>query len=433
MLALLAHSPAAAGGQIPLVPIAIFIGLLLALLALDLGVLNRKAHVIKATEAMLWTSFWVTLALLFGGVVYLAYENHWFGLGVGMVDAVSGQPLASPGRSALVQYVTGYLVEQSLSLDNIFVIATIFAYFRVPGQFQHRVLFWGIIGVIVMRGAMIAGGAALIHAFDWSVYVFGAILFFSAIKMLALNTDNIDIEASLAVRVGRKLFPIHSEYDGQRFFTRVDGKRYATPLFLVLLLVESADAVFALDSIPAIFAITTDPFIVFTSNVFAILGLRSLYFALAAIVHKFKYLKVSLAFLLAYVGVKMVLTHHYKIEPLVSLAIIGGILALGVLASLISDTRGRSGRDGVFGPDVERVTRLTLRQARKLVILVIGATIVLFGLLMLIGPGPGFIVIAVGLAVLATEFIWARHLLGKYHRGVRDIANRADRALGVRA
>ncbi|MBK7404275.1 MAG: TerC family protein [Phycisphaerales bacterium] len=322
----------AAPSTFPLVPIVVFIALLLALLALDLGVLNRKAHVIRAGEAMMWTGFWVTLALLFGGAVFLAYDNHWYGLGISEIHVTTG-------REALVQYVTGYLVEQSLSLDNIFVIATIFAYFRVPPQFQHRVLFWGIIGVILMRGGMIAGGAALIAHFDWSVYLFGAILFYSAVKMLALDTENVDIEGSRVVRLGRKLFPIHPEYEGQRFFLRIGGRLHATPLFLVLLMVETADAVFALDSIPAIFAVTKDPFIVFTSNVFAILGLRSLYFALAAIVHKFRYLNVSLAFLLAFVGVKMVLSHYYEIDPIASLAIIGGILGLGIVASLVADRR----------------------------------------------------------------------------------------------
>lgn len=402
--------PAPGGaGPFPLVPIAIFLGLLIALLALDLGVLNRKAHVIRATEAMMWTGFWMTLALLFGGVVYLTYENHWFGLGLSEMHAASG-------REALVQYITGYLVEQSLSLDNIFVIATIFAYFRVPPQFQHRVLFWGIIGVIFMRGGMIAGGAALITTFDWSVYLFGAILFYSAVKMLALDTENINIEASRVVRLGRRLFPIHSEYEGQRFFLRIDGRLHATPLFLVLLMVETADAVFALDSIPAIFAVTTDPFIVFTSNVFAILGLRSLYFALAAIVHKFRYLKVSLAFLLAYVGVKMVLSHHYEIDPIVSLVVIAAILALGIVASIASDRRARPA-PGIERPQPpEGSARMTRRQARTLLIMVLGATGALVGLVMAMGPLPWPVAGLIGAAALAGEAFWGVRLLGRYRR-----------------
>jgi tellurite resistance protein TerC len=242
--------------------------------------------------------------------------------------------------------------------------------------------------------------------------------------MLALNTENINIEASLAVRVGRKLFPIHSEYDGQRFFTRVDGKRYATPLFLVLLLVESADAVFALDSIPAIFAITTDPFIVFTSNVFAILGLRSLYFALAAIVHKFKYLKFSLAFLLAYVGVKMVLTHHYKIEPAVSLAIIGTILGLGIVASLVSD-RGARPASASRTSSQMAPTRFTVSQARMLALLVIGTTVLALVMVLLSETGPRVVVLPVGAAVLAIESLWAWKLLSRYRRPQRPGGNDA--------
>ena len=409
-----------------LIPIAMFIGLVVALLALDLCVLHRRAHVVHAGEAMLWTGFWVTLALIFGGVVYLAYEAHWMGLGL-------GEGHAAGGREALVQYLTGYLLEKSLSIDNVFVIATIFAYFRVPGEYQHRVLFWGVLGVIVLRGGMIAGGVVLIHAFEWMTYVFGGLLMLSAVKMLALNTDNIDIEANWAVRLGRKLFPIHSEYAGQRFLVRVDGRLHATPLFLVLLLVETADAVFALDSIPAIFAITRDPFLVFTSNVFAVLGLRSLYFALAAIVQRFRYLKVSLAFLLGYVGVKMMLAQHFAIDPIVSLAVIAGILAIGVAASMLRDRPGRTGREPMLGPEVERVTRLTLRQARRLVVLVVGITIVALGLVMLVAPGPGIIVVPVGLAILATEFLWARRLLRRYKQGAKHLAGRAERALGLGA
>ena len=415
-----AHAAVSSG--MPILPITIFLGILLTLVVLDLTVLNRRSHVIRSGEALLWTGFWMTVALAFGGCVYLAYENHWFGLG-------TGGPHVTSGATALIQYITGYLVEQSLSLDNIFVIATIFSYFRVPPQHQHRVLFWGILGVVILRGAMIAGGAALIHRFDWTVYVFGGLLFFSAIKMLALNTDNINIEANWVVRAARKLIPIHSEYDGERFFTRVDGKRFATPLLLVLLMVESADAVFAVDSIPAIFSFTTDPFIVLTSNVFAILGLRSLYFALSAIMHTFKYLKVSLAFLLAFIGVKMVISHHYPIHPFVSLAVIAGILGTGIIASLVSDRRNGLSRDGVLGPDVARVTRLTIRQAKKLIILVFGVTIVAVGIAMIVLPGPGLLFVIVGFALLATEFVWARRLLKKYQGQAADFAERADRAL----
>jgi len=337
---------AASAAPFPWIATGLFLLLVSGLLALDLGVLNREAHVIRAREAILWTAFWVVLALVFGGAVYLAYEHQWIGLGGPSAHAASG-------REAMLEYVTGYLIEKSLSLDNIFVIATIFAYFRVPREFEHRVLFWGIVGVVILRGGMIAGGAALMDAFDWSVYLFGGLLFLSAIKMLTLNGEGVNIESSIALRLGRTLFPVHAGYDGQRFFTRVGGVLHATPLLLVLLMVESADALFALDSIPAIFAITTDPFIVFTSNIFAVLGLRSLYFALAAIVHKFRHLKVSLAILLAFVGIKMVLSHHYKLDPVVSLAIVGGILAMGVLASLGGDRRAVARRRAGLGPGAE--------------------------------------------------------------------------------
>jgi len=313
--------------NIPILPLIAFLVFVAAMLALDLGVLNRKSHVVSAREALKWTAFWVAMALLFSGGVYIGYENHWMDLGL-------EDPYARTGRDAFIQFITGYVVEQSLSLDNIFVIATIFSYMRVPAQYQHRVLFWGIIGVVVLRGAMIATGAVLINAFEWTVYLFGALLIYSAIKMLALKEGGIDLEANRTVKLLRRIVPISSEYDGERFLTRVDGRLMATPLLLVLCMVESADVVFAVDSIPAIFGITKDPLIVFTSNIFAILGLRSLYFALAAVIAKFRYLKVSLAFVLGFVGAKMILAHHYPIDPMVSLGMIAVILLMGIVASI---------------------------------------------------------------------------------------------------
>jgi len=305
---------------------AIFIGVL----ALDLGVLHRESREMSVRQALGWTVVWVAVAMSFTGLVYGLYAHHWFGWGT--------YPDAPNGAEAALQYVTGYLLEWSLSVDNIFVIAVIFTYMKIPTQFQYRVLFWGIVGAIVLRGAMIAMGAALIHAFDWMFYVFGGILLLSAAKMLK-SDDDFDPSKSFMVRLARRVYRVTDRLDGEKFFTVENGARAATPLFVTLLLVDIADVVFAVDSIPAIFAVTQDPFLVFTSNAFAILGLRSLYFAIAGLMAMFKYLKISLVFILGFVGVKMMLHHHMEIPHAISLGVIVGFLAIGVIASMWSSKK----------------------------------------------------------------------------------------------
>ena len=300
---------------------AIFIGVL----ALDLGILHRESKEMSVRQALGWTLVWIAVAMSFTGMVYGLYEHHWFGW--------ASAPESPRGAEAAIQYVTGYLLEWSLSVDNIFVIAVIFTYMKIPTQFQYRVLFWGIVGAILLRGVMIAMGAALIHAFDWMFYVFGAILLLSAAKMLK-SDEEFDPSKSILVRIARRVYRVTDRLDGEKFFTMENGARAATPLFVTLLLVDIADVVFAVDSIPAIFAVTQDPFIVFTSNAFAILGLRSLYFAIAGLMMMFKYLKISLIFILGFVGVKMMLHHHFEIPHSISLGVIVGFLAIGVIVSL---------------------------------------------------------------------------------------------------
>jgi tellurite resistance protein TerC len=356
-----------------------FIVFVLGLLALDLGVFHRKAHVVSVREALGWSAFWIALGLAFSAFIYAGYERHWLGLGL-TPDMMTANPQAveglgtvyNDGGSALVKYITGFLVEKSLAVDNIFVIAMIFGFFAVPPIYQHRVLFWGILGALVMRGAMIAVGARLIQEFAWIIYVFGAFLIVTGIKMLLLKDDETDPNRNVVVRLVRRLLPITERYHGEHFFVRagsassheaavpgaaqevdrvVDAARpgalLATPLLLALVMVEFTDLVFAVDSIPAIFAITADPFLVFTSNVFAILGLRSLYFALAGMIDKFRYLKLSLAAVLMVVGVKM-MTHsqlkawlgeHFN---LYLLGVVLAILAAGVAASLLLPARDSS-------------------------------------------------------------------------------------------
>jgi tellurite resistance protein TerC len=349
----------------------IFIAFILIMLALDLGVFHRKAHVVEFKESLIWSAVWITMGLAFGAYVYYAYETRAFGLGTA-VDAVDGT--LNDGSAALVKYLTGYVIEKSLSVDNIFVIAMIFGFFAVPPLYQHRVLFWGILGALLMRGIMIGVGAALIAKFHWVLYVFAALLIVTAIKMLLLDQEDMNPDKNVVVRLARRLFPVTARFHGEHFFVRagsaasrepetpgativpdpvVDRARHGallmTPLFLALLMVEATDLIFAVDSIPAIFAITADPFLVFTSNVFALLGLRSLYFALAGMIRKFRHLKAALATVLMVVGVKMFFAEWLKAAVgnhfnLYFLAVVLAILGTGVISSLIADRRDVTNR-----------------------------------------------------------------------------------------
>ena len=400
--------------------IAFFV-LVFGFLALDLGVFHRRPHAISIKEALAWTAFWIALALAFNGFVYLLYEHHWLDFGT------SSLRHELEGSEAALKFFTGYLVEKSLSVDNIFVIAMIFAYFGVPLQYQHRVLFWGILGALVLRGVMIAAGTALITKFSWTTYLFGALLLLTAGRLLVTRHDNLEPGRNLLVRLVRRVYPVSNDFDGSHFFTAIDGKRAITPLFLALIVVESSDVMFAVDSIPAIFAITSDPFIVFTSNVFAILGLRSLYFAVAGMMARFRYLKMSLVFLLTYIGVKMLLTHHHPIPTAVSLAVIVGILAVGVVASVAAAHRDTAPLESPIVHDLERLATVSLRQARRVVVLTVGSTVLTLGVAMLVLPGPGILVTWGGLAILAVEFVWARRWLAR----VKDVYEHAKSAAGL--
>ena len=306
----------------------------LAMLALDLGVFHRKAHAVSLKEATVWSVVWISLAMLFNVGIYL----FW--------DTLAPSSAYSNGDAALA-FFTGYLIEKSLSVDNIFVFVLIFTYFSVPPQYQHRVLFWGILGALVMRAALILVGAALIKEFHWIIWIFGAFLIFTGVKMAFHKNEEVHPENNPLIRLFRRIMPVTAEYQGSRFFVRQAGKLMATPLFLVLLMVESTDLVFAVDSIPAIFAVSQDPLIVYTSNVFAILGLRSLYFLLAGVMDKFYYLKLGLSVVLTFVGVKMLMPDlsllltgvSYKIPTAVSLGVVAGILAVAVVASLLRARR----------------------------------------------------------------------------------------------
>jgi tellurite resistance protein TerC len=289
-----------------------FLALVAALLALDLGVLQRRMHAIKIREALLWSAFWISLALLFNLGIYFRH-----------------------GQEAAFTYLTAYVVEKSLSVDNLFVFLLIFKYFAVNPKYQHRVLYWGILGALVMRAIFIFAGIALISQFHWIIYIFGAVLIFSGGKLVFDKDKEVHPERNPVIKLVRKLLPVTKEMHEHHFFVRVAKKTWATPLFVVLVVIETSDVVFAVDSIPAVLAISIDPFIVYTSNVFAILGLRALYFALAGIMPLFRYLNYGLALILSFVGVKMIISGFYKVPTALALSVIAGIMTIAIVASLL--------------------------------------------------------------------------------------------------
>jgi tellurite resistance protein TerC len=373
---------AEAGGDMKFLAYGLFLLLVVVFLILDLGVFHREAHEVHMKEAVTWSVVWLTIGLSFSAFIYFAYEHHWLDLGLNTrifnpaaaLDA--RQPLIAygevTGSTAAVQYLTGYVVEKSLAMDNIFVIAILFGFFAIPNKYQHRVLFWGIIGALIMRGAMIGIGGELIMAYQWVLIIFGVFLLLTALKMAVIRSES-DPSRNPVVRLVTRLYPVTTFFDGQRFFTRrtlpptyspdprtgklvqdppppgtLSAKLLVTPLLLALIMVEITDLVFAVDSIPAIFAITPDTFIVFTSNIFAILGLRALYFCLAALITRFRFLKPALIVILAFVGAKLLLLsvppyldvvgltkrQSIKIDPFVSLAVVLGLLVLATVASI---------------------------------------------------------------------------------------------------
>jgi len=299
----------------------IFIAFVLAMLALDLGVFHRKVHVVHPKEASIWVAVWVGLALAFAGGLFVTYGHH-----------------------VALTFLTGYVIEESLSIDNIFVMVLIFEYFKVPAICQHRVLFYGILGALVMRGLFIGIGTVLLARFHWVIYVFGAMLIVTGIRMALKQDEEFEGEKNPVVRGARRVLPLSPDFHGKHFFVVRNGRKMATPLFLVLVLVEITDLVFAIDSIPAIFGVTRDPFIVFTSNIFAILGLRSLYFLLAAVVDRFYLLKYGIAMILTFVGAKMLGENWFHVDVLPSLAIILGVLGASIAASLIWPRREQGPR-----------------------------------------------------------------------------------------
>ncbi|MFN5417999.1 MAG: TerC family protein [Flavobacteriia bacterium] len=303
----------------------IFILVIFGLLALDLGIFHKADKKVNIKESIAWTAVWVVLALCFGGVIYYLYDNQIMGINPKNTDA----------SKAMFEFYTGYFIEESLSLDNIFVIALIFSYFKIEGKFQHKILFWGIIGAVFFRLIMIVLGTAFVQQFEWAMYVFGGILIYSALKMLKSDDEETDFRESFAVKMLSKVYPINWDVQNGKYFIKENGKRVATALFACLIVVEFSDILFAVDSIPAIFSVTKDPFIVFTSNIFAILGLRNLFFFLSGMMDKFQYINFSLIAILLFVGLKMILAKWFPISAMVSLGVILGCLTIGIVYSLM--------------------------------------------------------------------------------------------------
>lgn len=316
-----------------------FVLFVLALLALDLGVFNKNPHVVSVKESLRWTAVWIAVALAFNVGVYFIYEHGW-------MHSPAGLPVLS-GADAALQFLTGYIIEKMLSLDNIFVIAAIMTSFRVPAESQHRVLYWGVLGALVLRGVMIVAGTAAIREFSWLMYPLGLLLVVTGAKMVKPESggDDEELKENFAVTFVRKFWTVTRDFEGTRFVVRQNGKLAATPLLLALIAIEFTDVLFAVDSVPAVFGVTLDPFIVMTSNVFAILGLRSLYFALRSMLDRFRYLKPTVALILVFVGVKMLLGEaiHFHVPPLVSLLVIAVALTSGVLLSLLRERERSNG------------------------------------------------------------------------------------------
>lgn len=315
----------------------IFVVLICVLLFIDLNVDYTSDKGLSTRKALGVTSIWIAISLLFSIFIYYAYEFHWFGIGLHVGHDTGG-------TEAAINYLTGYLIEESLSIDNIFIIALIFGYFKIPPKYQRRLLFIGIMTAMVLRGVVIIGGSYLINKYAWITYIFGAFLIFTALRMLKSDDGEKDLKDSALYKFAVKLFPVTDKLHGKRFFVFENGKRFATPMFIALIIIELADVMFAFDSIPAIFAITTDPFLVFTSNIFAILGLRSLYFVLASMLDRFAYLKYSLIVILAFVGVKLLTASIFHIPSLISLVIIIVLIALGIIIS-IHKSKQEAGRE----------------------------------------------------------------------------------------
>jgi tellurite resistance protein TerC len=385
-------------------PWALFIAFVGVILVLDMGMLHRRVREISLLEALVWSGFWIVLALGFAVAIYFGYENHWWQL---------GEP-TQHGYQAMLQYLTVYVTSKSLSLDNLFAIALIFAHFDIPRPYQARAFSWGIVGALALRTLVITIAALAYHQFSWMHYAFAGVVLFTAFRMLVKKPDAERPDSHRLLHALQQRVPTRTDVPDERFLTRIDGRRAITTVLLSMLAVQFANGVFALESVPALFAITTDPFLVFTANVFAILGLRALYFVIAHGLQELRYLRISLVILLAAIGIKLLFAPSAPIPVELTLVIVLGIIAAGIVASF----RSRKPTQGTYLPEFAQelghLYDITYAGLRRIVVLAIGMSVIIVGILMIFTPGPAIVVIPAGLAILATEFVWARIVLHKF-------------------
>lgn len=395
---------------------------IIGLVLFDLLVANRSMRDSKPHNALAWAIFYLGAAAAFNFVLFFAYRENWLGLGMSRDSSM----VLKDAHEASLQFVTALLVELSLDLDSVFVLAAIFTYFKTPMRYQRRVLMWGVLAALAVRGAMIGGVGALLHSYDVVRFVLSGLLVLAALRMLLIRQERLDPDTNPVVWLLKRVLPISPGLRGSNLVARVDGKMALTPLLVTLVMVETADAIFAIDSVPAVYAVTRDPFLVFAATAFSLLVLRSLYFVLASYTAWLRYLKVGLAGVLAFMAVTMALPADKRLPTEATLAVVCGLLGAGLVLALVFAKREHAtATTSALGEDADRLARLTLKQARRLIVFVVGFTIILIGIVMLIGPGPGALVVPIGLALLASEFIWARRLLNRYKEQAQRYGRRA--------
>lgn len=382
----------------------IFIASLLLILMAALRVFDRAPRVVSFRVSLAWTAFWMVLAIAFSIVIRTVYHHQLWGFGI-----EPGYPHS--GEQAMAAFLGVYFLETCFNLDNVFGAALIFTHFGVRLRLQYRVLYWGVLAAFLVRGLMIGFFAQGYQWFPWFNFVLGAVVLLCAMRLLIARHERVRPAHNLAVRAARRLLPVTEGTEGGRFFARIDGRWFITPLFIALLLIESSDTVFAFDSVPASFAVTRDPFLIFSAHTFAILGMRSLYFALLGFIDRFYYLRASLVALLVIMAVQLFAQDYAHVPLLLLITLAVAVMGIGVIASIFSEKRPPEPLAGAYTDELEEYALLTWRQGRKVVVLVVGSTVVLVGVAMILLPGPAFVVIPAGLALLATEFVWARKLL----------------------
>ena len=395
---------------------------IVALVFIDLFVINRRSRESKPHNALALAIIYLGVAAAFNFALFFAYDTNWMGLGL---QHTPDGTIVKSAHEASLQFVTAFLVELSLDLDSVFVFAAVFTYFKTPIKYQRRVLLWGVLAALIIRGGMIGSTGWLINSFGWVRFVLAGLLVLAALRMILIRQEQLDPSKNPIVWLLKRVFPISDRFRGSNLFAKVDGKLSLTPLLVTLIMIETADAVFAIDSVPAVYAVTRDPFIVFAATAFSLLVLRSLFFVLSSYTAWLRYVKVGLALNLAFLAVVMALPTTLRMPTEISLAVVSGVLGAFVVIALILARRGRERSTSPLGEDADRIARLTLKQSRRLIVFVVGTTIVAIGIFMTVGPGPGALVIPIGLAVLASEFFWARKLLSTYATHAQRVGKRA--------